>query len=1160
MSLFLKGTFLTLVFVFVFLVAPIKSAYATIPADPIGGPTTVINKVLTTIKDKLTKVWDKVGSNLFQTVITNSLKRVAYDTATWIGSGDEGQKPLFLTKDASKYIGDLADSAAGDFIDTFAKELNVDFCQPNLDVKIKIGLGLNDKYSTKIPDSRCKATTMFQAWKTDITSKYAAMSDPNYLKNLSSMFSVGGSDISLALDVMDGIDYAKKVKTEAVKTDVVEVGQGWFSKKDIGGQTKAAPGTEKLQTETAAQGVADAQKVSPTNSVLTDVSKVFLNTLATTAFNKALKNIAAGDWSSLTYGLYKDKTDEEVAALVANGGRPSSDSLLNNPNLDPSGLRSDASVKANLADMIKPSFESRGDYDILGELSVCLDPNKPGPTNCILDMQFSNAISERKTVIEAIKEGFLNKNWRLTRDIDFNGGYSLRSLLVLRKFRIIPVGWETALLKAEENNVNATLMDMVSCFDPNDNYNEFSQGFAPATWCQGLIDPNWVLKAPLNYCKRQGFGGQVLDKTLTPAIKVDGQPDIPGDIILTRADEYCADEQSCIKEKTDGTCEAYGYCTEEKRTWDFASDSCDAINNTCQTLVKSNGASVSYLENTLDYSTCNADNSGCRPYATLGAYNTSSDKITWNNISPIYFSKKAESCDASQEGCNEVIRINTDTGHNFLVNSDFESSLDLGSWNINIDSANVSTPNNATSTEGGYFSNASLFVNGALRKNVAVGPNDYNISGRTYTFSFYAKNCSTGDKAILGGAEVDNKVLDLGTNPDWSYYSINYNFPLGLTDNHVYFSIQSNTCQLDRLKLELSKVGTEYSDYGQNNLAYQKLIPDYLASTCYVNSSSATPDYRLKADAPAKCSNYTRRCNAFEVDCNIYKSVRDGISLPAKVTPFDSCFAECDGYDTYVQKETAFHGPLASNLIPSTATACSADVVGCTEFTNIDSVAQGGEGKEYYSFLRQCIKPDTNRCGIFYSWGSAGSGYELQPYKLQAATDIPVLTSGSFNARNHEENGAIVCSEDIFNAAPSDATYNADCRQLYNKNGVIFYALYSKTITCSDECHSYRISENPVDESITTQASCAGSDKGWNGNLGVCYVCKNGGIWDSNQNSCIYQAIPGEGKTCTAAENGCREYNGNYGNNLRIISTYDFENYRKWASFKTDTSSLSTDS
>ena len=148
MSLFLKGTFLTLVFVFVFLVAPIKSAYATIPADPIGGPTTVINKVLTTIKDKLTKVWDKVGSNLFQTVITNSLKRVAYDTATWIGSGDEGQKPLFLTKDASKYIGDLADSAAGDFIDTFAKELNVDFCQPNLDVKIKIGLGLNDKYST----------------------------------------------------------------------------------------------------------------------------------------------------------------------------------------------------------------------------------------------------------------------------------------------------------------------------------------------------------------------------------------------------------------------------------------------------------------------------------------------------------------------------------------------------------------------------------------------------------------------------------------------------------------------------------------------------------------------------------------------------------------------------------------------------------------------------------------------------------------------------------------------------------------------------------------------------------------------------------------------------------------------------------------------------
>ena len=965
--LFLKGIFGTLL-VFILVVMPVKSSLAQ-GVDVIGGPTTVVTSVVKKVSDKLATAFKKVSANLFQTTITNALKRVAYDTAAWIGSGDNGQKPLFLTGEPGKYLGDLADAAAGDFIDAFAAETNINFCQPNLDVKIKIGLGLNAR-AGRIPSPSCKASTMFKAWKTDINAKYAAMTSPTFLKDMSSMFSVGGSDISLALDVMDGLDAQVSKKTADV-TKELDLGGGWFSKKNIGGQITEPPGTAERALTTAANTTAEAQKVSPTEAVLTDTAKVFLNTLATTAFNKAIRNLASGDWTSLTYGLYKGKTDQEIADLIKSGsGVASNVSCLNDPNCDPSAQQGASAVKSNLADMIRPTFDSRGDYDILGELGVCSDPANPGPTNCILDSQFSSAISERKTVIEAINEGFLNKSWRLKRDIDFNQGYSLRSLLVLRKFRIIPVGWETALLKAEENNVNVTLMDMVSCFDPNDNYNEFSQGFTPAVWCQGLIDPNWVLKAPLNYCKREGYGNQILDKTLIPGQTVGGV-EIPGEIILTRADEYCADEQSCIKEKTDGTCEAYGYCTEEKRTWDFTSDSCEAIYNTCQTFVKSNGASASYLENTIDYSTCNADNAGCRPYSVSGSYDVSADKISWNSLNHLYFSKKAEACDSSQEGCQELIRVTPEAGHNFLINSDFEEDLNIGSWNVNIDDVNVSTPNAATTTAGGYFSDTALTPNGILKKNVVVGPNDYNISGRNYTFSFYAKNCSDGDQAVLGNNTVDDKTIDLGGSTDWNYYYVTYNFPLGLTDNHVYISLNSNTCQIDRLKLELAQAGTEYSDYYQNSLVYQKLIPDYLASTCYVNPNSATPDYSLKTNAPAKCFNYTRRCNASEVDCDLHQSVRDGFTLPAKITPFDACLAECDGYDSYVQKAASFSNTSAANFIPTTATKCSANAVGCTEFTNLDSVAQGGEGREYYSFLRQCIKPNDNQCGVFYSWGSA---------------------------------------------------------------------------------------------------------------------------------------------------------------------------------------------
>ncbi|MFA7702468.1 MAG: hypothetical protein WCX80_03355, partial [Patescibacteria group bacterium] len=1168
-GLFLKGTFLTLVLVFIFSAVPIRPALAQV--DTIGGPVTVVMKAIKVVTDKLDKALKKVGSAMVQTAITNSLKRIAYDTATWVGSGANGQKPQFTVKGVGNYLADVADSAAGDYIDAFASNLNVNFCQPNLDVKIKIGLGLVDQANgAKIKDSKCKFTTMMDTWQTDLAKKYEDMGKPDYLKNLSTMFDVGGSDLTVAMDVMDGMKKEIVDTKEKKKTDLSI--EGWLPNENIGGQTTEAPRSAKLQLETAVKTTAEAQKVNISESPVTDAAKVFLNTLATTAFNKALKNLAGGNFkgvlSDLTFGLYKDKTEAEIAQLIADGGYYGNrnKSCLDDPNCDPNSAGGLSAVQSNLADMIKPSFDSRGDYNILSELSVCPDPSKPGPTNCILDSQFSSAISDQKTVIEAVKDGSLNKTWRLKRDIDFNQGYSLRSLLVLRKFRIIPVGWETALLKAEENNANVTLMDMVSCFDPNDNYNEFSQGFTPSSWCQGLIDPNWVLKAPLSYCKRQGYGNQVLDKTITPEqiIRVSGQPDetIPGEIILTRADEYCADEQSCIKEKADGTCEAYGYCTEEKRTWDFTSDSCDAVYNTCQSFIKSNGASVAYLENTIDYSTCTADNTGCRPYSVSGSYTTSSDKINWNATNHIYFSKKAEVCDSSQEGCNELIRINPDTGHNFLINSDFEEDLSLGSWNVNTDDNNVSTPNSATTSPSGYFSNTSLALNGLLSKNIAVGPNDYNISGRTYTFSFYAKNCVGGNQAVFGSSQVDNKVINLGESIDWNYYYITYNFPLGLTDNQVYFSIDSADCQIDRLKLELAKFGTEYSDYYQSNLVYQKLIPDYLALTCYENPNSATPDYRLKANAPAKCSSYTRRCNALEVDCNLYQSVRDGFTLPAKVTPIDSCLAECDGYDSYVQKSASFQNTLAANFIPSTATKCSANAVGCTEFTNLDSVALGGEGKEYYSSLRQCIKPDNNECGVFYSWGSAGSGYQLQPYKLQALSNGPKLTVGGFDGNRNQVDGNsnIVCSEAIYNASPSSANYNADCRELYNKDGAIYYALYSKTITCSDDCHPYRISEAPIDETITVSSSCANSNQHWDAQNNVCYVCKNGGTWDLNQNGCIYQAIPGEGQSCSASENGCREYNGNYGNTLRIISAYNFEDNRVWASYNQASSALVSDS
>ena len=133
-----------------------------------------------------------------------------------------------------------------------------------------------------------------------------------------------------------------------------------------------------------------------------------------------------------------------------------------------------------------------------------------------------------------------------------------------------------------------------------------------------------------------------------------------------------------------------------------------------------------------------------------------------------------------------------------------------------------------------------------------------------------------------------------------------------------------------------------------------------------------------------------------------------------------------------------------------------------------------------------------------------------------------------------------LCTKDIYSLPPTDPAYNSDCREFYNKNGQITYHLISNTISCSDNCHTYRLNEKNIDKSLTAD-SCTGNDKNWDASQGACYVCKNGGVWNTKQNNCLYQAVPDEGTTCSSDAVGCREYNGNNGSTLHLVGSYDFE-------------------
>jgi hypothetical protein len=870
-----------------------------------------------TIEDLYNKILPDAGSEALQAAISKTLNKIAYDTATYIGSGGKGQKPMFITEGWGKYMSNIADEAAGDFIESLGKSWGTNFCSPS-GVKIKIMLGLKAQVRPSKP--ACTFTKMLSNWDTAIKSK-------SFLNDFQDMFKPTSNDLGVALTSQSAFLQYIIYKTEAKKLER-ETNKGWISSglRSIEGKYESPPGTEARRLEQVSM-IQAGQFGKYTGSALVDAANVFLNQLAITAFQNLMSRIGAGakDYTSPYSGDYG----------------------LTNANAGPDNGGASA-VAANAHATLAPDFSVRGDYDILGELSACPNPTKAGPTNCVITEKFRQAIIEKKTVGQAIADGTLNANGIfgfVNADLEpryADENYPYRSMIILRKFRILPVGWEVGAewLRDHPSLGVKTLQNMVDCFNSTDVADQ---------WCKGLVDPTWVLKAPLNYCKKEGPGPELISENTSG-----------GTYNVGRNDNYCADEQSCIKEKPDGSCQTYGYCTEEKRIWNFGNSVCEPQQNTCQTFTvtasggNNSGQSVSYLKNTLDYGICNSGNAGCKEYeeyaTSSDTYSTSTDKINWNDLtgylsrsasSTVYLDNIAQSCDPSNEGCHTLIR------------------------------------------------------------------------------------------------------QDL-------------------------------------------------------SLIHEKLLPNYLMNACYtdhvqingVTQVQAVDYYQKKNDAPTRCDDFARTCKQQEAGCALYTSTSDNFAVPAIKTDADVCPAECVGYNTYTQTATRFDVAAPANFIPRTARACGAESAGCQEFTNLDKLNSGAEARESYTYIRECIKPDTSQCGNFYTWeGSDESGYQLKNFSLKKNGNEPAVTTTDTS-----------CNPTTYNSA-DPAVHNPDCRQFYATDGSVSYHTYTLTISCSDDCHPYRRTADQV----------------------------------------IYNAIPSESISCPASANDCHEYTGPNGANTRIVLNSTFE-------------------
>ncbi len=291
---------------------------------------------------------------------------------------------------------------------------------------------------------------------------------------------------------------------------------------------------------------------------------------------------------------------------------------------------------------------------------------------------------------------------------------------------------------------------------------------------------------------------------------------------------------------------------------------------------------------------------------------------------------------------------------------------------------------------------------------------------------------------MLGANHVDSTVLN-----QWQTLVVTFYYPFGtITDNRIFVGSRGGIVYVDSVKLTAGRASTTYNDYGSRNVINQKILPTYLEDTCY--QFNVRVPYRLKTDAPEECFKFAKKCNANEVGCELFTSLDTGIAVTAKTTAQDSCPGTCVGYNTYVQQANAFNAKQAVNLIPATAKTCGAQAVGCTAFTNLDKLSQGGEAIEYYSAMRKCIKPDASRCLPFYTWeGSDESGYQLKVYSLQrdpgSRGEEPLSTLPAT-----EE--ALLCNASIYQKLPSEPGYNYDCRQFYAQDGTVSYHLYQKQL------------------------------------------------------------------------------------------------------------------
>ncbi|MCW1929943.1 MAG: hypothetical protein KIH62_001340 [Candidatus Kerfeldbacteria bacterium] len=600
------------------------SAFAA-PTNELSSVPALLKKVLDVIAQGLITAADVGYKNALRTF----LEKIAYDSAVFLASAGENQTPLISAKSIGEYVQSARDAAKGEFLNSLASKngfINLNLCNLPTVQSVQLQIMLPKLLATEpvaptctlseIKDSLADYADSFQEqWQ-------LIMDDPSVFVNVAVAYDNGDNALSTLIDTWgEAIGAGEKAESEAkverAKSDFQDL------KEDISNYIKTPSNVIEFQTE-ASISQSTQTETTLTDNPVADALMVFTRTLT----SKLMDRIGSGLITFFTTSDIASSLSGDSSTTAAGAGV--------------------AGAKQQYASFKTASFNSGGTFDILTQFAACPEQGAD-VTNCVINESLRLAIEEHLTVQQAIDQGLIDGATPFAFDPSNAGapiedpstGIPFRSIEILKQYNVVPVGWVLAAQYMKDFGGDAlTLQQLI------DNYAKCdASDYSP--YC-GLVDPAWTLKAPAAYCKAEGYGETIANSQFED---LDGS-EFTSEANLVSRLTSCLDAQTCLSEDSNGSCEAYGYCTQQEAIYQFQGESCPVYMASCSLYTDADNQKVSYLSNTLNYNDCSADNVGCQWYCT--EYNTVDSAFQCSSQGMIYPTCTAESgcsCTVDAETC-----------------------------------------------------------------------------------------------------------------------------------------------------------------------------------------------------------------------------------------------------------------------------------------------------------------------------------------------------------------------------------------------------------------------------------------------------------------------------------------------------------------------------